>query len=144
MRQTNVGFNEMSRIVPKRPGLPPLWSGMPYLMLLHGGQTSAKHFWKAYREFQILLKNRDSAYRQLRIPKSSGDTRVLSVPGWEVNKHQRYILKNILYRIPVSEHACSYHKRRGLTDLAAPHVGHEVLVHVDIENFFPALQNKWS
>ena len=98
-----------------------------------------KYFWKEYREFNTLLETRDSAYRQSRIPKNNGGTRVLLVPSWELNKHQRYILKNILYRIPVSEHACAYHKRRGLTDLAEPHVGHEVLIHFDIEDFFSSI-----
>ena len=139
MGQAKVGINEMTRIEPKHPGLPPLWSKIPYLMLLHDCQTTAKYFWKEYREFNTLLETRDSAYRQSRIPKNNGGTRVLLVPSWELNKHQRYILKNILYRIPVSEHACAYHKRRGLTDLAEPHVGHEVLIHFDIEDFFSSI-----
>ena len=126
----------MTKVEPKYPGLPPLWSKMPYLMLLYDCQTTAKYFWKDYREFNELLENRDSAYRQIKIPKNSGGMRCLLVPSWIITKHQHYILKNILYRIPVSEYACAYHKRRGLKDLAAPHIGNRVLIHFDLDNFF--------
>ena len=139
MRQANVSFHELMRTSPRYPGLPPLWSKLPYLMLLGDGQTTAKYFWKSYRELNALLQTRDSHYRRTSIPKNSGGIRELLVPDQELKKHQKFILKEILYRIPVSESACAYHKRRGLTDLARPHVGHEVLLHFDVEDFFSSI-----
>lgn len=139
MKQANASSNELMRAMPRHPGLPPLWSKMPYLMLLGDGQTTAKYFWKSYRELNTLLQARDSHYKPTSIPKSSGGTRELLVPDQELRKHQKFILKEILYRIPVSECACAYHKRRGLTNLARPHVGHDVLLHFDIKNFFSSI-----
>jgi len=139
MHEAKVGFNEITSVNPKYAGLPPLWSRLPYLMLLHNEQKTSKYFWKEYREFDQLLTTRDSHYRRSRIPKNSGGTRELLVPDWDMRHHQRFIQKNILYKIPVSEHACAYHKRRGLTDLARPHIGHNTLIHLDIKDFFTSI-----
>lgn len=139
MGEAKVGFKEVTQITPKHSGLPPLWSRLPYLMLLHDAQKTSKYFWKEYREFDDLLRTRDSHYRRSRIPKNNGGTRELLVPDWDMRRHQRFIQKNILYKIPVSEHACAYHKHRGLVDLARPHIGHEVLIHIDIKDFFTSI-----
>ena len=136
MRQVKASFNEIAKISPKHPGLPPLWSRLPYLMLLHEAQTTTKYFWKEYRKFDELLKSSDSHYRRSYIPKNNGGSRELLVPDWDLRHHQRFIQKSILYKIPVSEHACAYHKHRGLTDLARPHIGHDILIHIDIKDFF--------
>lgn len=139
MRQIKAGFNEVTNVAPKHSGLPPLWSKTPYLMLFYDGGTTTKYFWKEYREFNELLKNRDSHYTHSYIPKNNGGTRELLVPDWGLRRHQRFIQKNILYKIPVSQYACAYHKRHGLTDLAEPHIGHETLIHMDIKDFFSSI-----
>lgn len=139
MDQADISYQEMIRVKPKHPGLPPLWSKIPYLMLLLEHQNTAKYFWKGYRELNTLLEKRDSFYRPARIPKAGGGTRNLLTPLGELMRHQKFILKNILYRIPVSEYACAYHKHRGLTHLAQPHVGHKTLLHLDIADFFSSI-----
>ena len=139
MNDANIGINEMTALSLKCPGLPPLWSRIPYLMIMHPEGMSTKYFWKAYRLFDQLLKTRDSHYKQSYIPKASGGSRELLVPDWDLRHHQKYILQNILYKLPVSEYACAYHKHRGLTNLAKPHVGHEVLIHLDIKDFFGSI-----
>ena len=139
MTGAGIGINEMTSLSLKHPGLPPIWSRIPYLMIMHPDGTSTNHFWKYYRLFDELLKTRDSHYKQAYIPKASGGTRELLIPDWEIRHHQKYILKDILYKIPVSKHACAYHKHRGLADLAQPHVGHKVLIHLDIKDFFNSI-----
>lgn len=139
MSEAKVGFNQITNLTLKHPGLPPLWSRLPYLMLLHRSGTTTKYFWKAYREFDELLRTRDSHYKQAYIPKASGGTRELLVPDWNLRHHQRFIQTTILYKIPISQHACAYHKRRSLKDLAAPHIGHSTLIHIDIKNFFSSI-----
>ena len=91
---------------------------------------------KHTEEFTQLLKTRDSHYRHNYIPKNSVGTRELLVPDWELSCHQGHILKNILYKIPVSYNARAYHKHRGLTNLAILHIGHDVFIHMGIEDFF--------
>lgn len=137
--QAKVGFNEFSKVSPKLCNLPPLWSKIPYVMLMNPYQETTKYFWKAYRELNELLRTRDSHYKQAYIPKASGGVRTLLVPDGYLRRHQKNILKNVLYHIKVSDHACAYHKRRGLVDLAKPHVGHEILIHIDIKDFFSSI-----
>ena len=139
LQQVKADFTEITRTKPKYLGLPPLWSKLPYLMLQHDLQETTKYFWKEYRLFNGLLETRDRHYTRSQIPKSNGGTRELMVPDCELRYHQHFILHNILYKIPVSEHACAYHKHRGLTDLAAPHVGHDTLIHMDIRDFFSSI-----
>ena len=139
MCQAKAGFNQITDLALKYPGLPPLWSRLTYLMLLHPSGTTTKFFWKAYREFDELLKTRDSHYKKTYIPKASGGTRELLVPDWTLRHHQRYIQKTILYKIPISPQACAYHKRRNLKDLAEPHIGHNTLIHIDIKDFFSSI-----
>ena len=137
--EARVGFNQLTGLALKHAGLPPLWSRLPYLMLLYDSGTTTKFFWKEYRLFDDLLKTRDSHYKHSYIPKTSGGTRELLVPDWDLRHHQRFIQKTILYKIPVSQHACAYHKRRNLKDLAEPHVGHSTLIHIDIKDFFSSI-----
>lgn len=139
MQQAHADFNEITRSKPKYMGLPPLWSKLPYLMLQRGPLEPTKFFWMEYRKFNDLLENRDQHYYHAHIPKNSGGTRTLTVPDHNLQYHQYFILHNILYKIPVSEHACAYHRYRGLTDLAAPHVGHDTLIHIDIQDFFSSI-----
>lgn len=137
--EAKVGFNQFTGLSLKHSGLPPLWSKLPYLMLLHDSGTTTKFFWKEYRLFNTLLKTRDSHYKHSYIPKASGGTRELLVPDWDLRHHQRFIQTNILYKIPVSQYACAYHKRRNLKELAEPHIGHGTLIHIDIKDFFSSI-----
>lgn len=137
--EAGISFNEIINCPSKYPGLPPIWSRIPYLMLLNDLQTSTKLFWKSYRHLDTLIKNADRHYSPAFIPKSNGNTRALMVPDDELRRHQWYIHRNILCRIPVSEYAFAYCKHRGLTDLAQPHIGQETLIHLDIQDFFSAI-----
>ena len=139
MQQANISFTELAGVTPKYAGLPPLWSKIAYLMLRYPDQTTSKYFWKTYRVFHDLLKTRDAHYKSRSIPKNSGGTRELLIPDWDLRHHQRFILNTILYKIPVSKHACAYHKHRGLLDLAQPHLGHKTLLHMDIQDFFHSI-----
>lgn len=64
--QAKVGFGEVARVAFTHPGLPPLWSELPYLMLVYDVQGSTKHFWKAYRRVYSTAENeRQSLSSQL-------------------------------------------------------------------------------
>lgn len=139
MGAAGIRIHELMQCTPKQPGLPPLWSRMPYLLLLQSHQANTKLFWKAYREFDVLLKNTDQHYTPAYIPKNNGKTRALMIPDQELRYHQRFIQESILNKLPVSEHAYAYRKHRGLTDLATPHIGHETLIHLDIKDFFSSI-----
>ncbi len=136
MCQAKVSIKELNKVTPLQPGLPPIWSRLPYLLLVHHPEGSDRHFWQQYRTFNSLLHQRNLHYYESWIPKNSGGIRSLMIPDLTLRLHQRFILRDILYYIPVSPYACAYRKGRGLRDLARPHTGHETLIHLDLADFF--------
>jgi len=78
-------------------------------------------------------------YVHFEVPKKSGGTRVLSAPHKSMAAAQKYILTEILNRLPVEEPAHGFVMGRCIVTNAAPHVGHAVLVNLDLENFFPSI-----
>lgn len=137
--QAGITVTEIMEHKPKIPGLPPLWSKLTYLMLADWANVEPKFFWKAYREFDELLENIDCHYAPAYIPKNNGGKRALMVPDETLRYHQRLILDSILRHIPISDYACAYRRGYGLVDLAAPHIGHETLIHLDIRDFFSSI-----
>ncbi len=75
-------------------------------------------------------------YVRRRIPGRQGRGRWLHQPRPLLMRVQRCIAREILAEIPL--HAAAHAYRRGLSvrDCAAPHVGHRVVLKIDLENFF--------
>ena len=140
--QAKVNFAELTQGRPNIHGLPPLWSKMAYVMVAYPNGESLKHFWVKYREISEIAANRDCYYRRAIIPKNGNGLRRLQVPRYELMWHQHFILKEILRRLPISEHACAYRKGVSLIDLAAPHVGNKILLHFDIKDFFHSIDEQ--
>ena len=117
--------------------LPPLWSVLSYVMLQCDGEET--HIWRRYRLLTELAKNPASGYHRRWITKSNGELRPLSVPGGEIRRQQRFIMNQILCQLPVDNHACAYRRGVGIRDCAQPHIGREVLIHLDIRDFFGSI-----
>ena len=75
-------------------------------------------------------------YREVKIPKSDGGVRVLSVPDAVLKKVQRAIAEKLLAYEPVSRYAKAYKVASGVRKNARPHVGKAKLLKLDIEKFF--------
>ena len=73
------------------------------------------------------------------IPKRSGGTRLLSAPHSSLAAAQRWILEHILERLAFDEPAHGFVKGRSTVTNARPHVGRDVVVNLDLENFFPSI-----
>ena len=119
-----------------KPRLPPLWSPLSYLLWKHHGEA-APILWREYRELQALVKNRDTHYQRVQIPKNSGHGyRLLEIPDFELRFHQEWIREEILSHLPVDDCAYAYRKGVSVRDCAAVHCGQSVLLHLDIRDFF--------
>lgn len=138
MGQAKVSLSEVVGQTQIARHLPPLWSTMSYVMLFYPEKPPAA-FWKKYRELIDLANHREKFYDKAYRPKRTSGTRTLLVPKYEIRRHQKFILKEILQRLCVSENTCSYRKGRGIKDLAGPHAGHDILVHLDIKDFFGSI-----
>lgn len=73
------------------------------------------------------------------LPKRSGGQRLILAPKRELKALQRHILRALLDRVPPSEVAHGFVAGRSIVTNAAPHVGKQVVLNLDLENFFPSL-----
>lgn len=72
------------------------------------------------------------------LPKRSGGVRLVEKPKTRLKELQRQILSNIFNRIPVHTAVHGFVRRRSIVSFAAPHVGKQILLRLDLQNFFPA------
>jgi RNA-directed DNA polymerase len=77
-------------------------------------------------------------YRYTWIPKRLG-SRLVEAPKPRLRELQRRILRGILDRVPA--HRCAHGFRAGHScrTFIAPHVGREVVLRMDLRNFFPGI-----
>jgi len=75
-------------------------------------------------------------YKILR--KRSGGVRLIESPKAWLKELQRRVLMGILDRVPVHPAVHGFVKGRSIATFAAPHVGREVVLRLDLQDFFPA------
>ncbi len=84
-------------------------------------------------------KERYNSYREFSIPKKSGAQRIIQAPCDELKAIQTWIKENILDKFQVSEYAKGFVKGISIYDNAFPHVGKELVINIDIKDFFPSI-----
>jgi len=77
-------------------------------------------------------------YRIVR--KSSGGLRLIEAPKVKLKQVQRLVLRAILEKIPVHPFVHGFVSGRSVHSFAAPHVGKEYVLRVDLEDFFPCIR----
>lgn len=83
-----------------------------------------------------------SHYVQFTIPKRSGGVRLISAPLERLKRAQHWILENLLTRQWVHDAAHGFRKDRSIVSNARPHVGAEVVINLDLKDFFPTVTYK--
>lgn len=78
-------------------------------------------------------------YHSWQIAKRSGGVRTISCPHTKLKNAQRWILDNILSKRPIHDAAHGFVPGRSTLSGAEPHVGSQVLVNVDLQDFFPTI-----
>lgn len=86
------------------------------------------------------IASTDEFYTDVKIPKHNGKYRNISMPSYNLKKIQRWILDFILYNIEVSECCTGFTKGRSIVDNAIKHTKKEIVINLDIENFFPSIE----
>jgi RNA-directed DNA polymerase len=88
-----------------------------------------------------ICKNRRSYYNRFFInKKAKGKKREILAPNDELKELQNKLLNHFLYqRFIPSVYATGFVVDRSIVDNAMAHVGAEILVTVDIKNFFPSI-----
>ena len=83
--------------------------------------------------------SRVTHYQRFLIPKKIGGDRLISAPMPRLKRVQYWILDNILTAIPVHDAVHGFAADRSIVSNALPHVGREVVVNLDLKDFFPTL-----
>lgn len=73
------------------------------------------------------------------VPKRSGGMRQLAAPHRTLARCQRWVLEHILARLPAAGAAHGFVAGRSTRTNAAPHVGQDVVVNLDLRDFFPSI-----
>ncbi|WP_445637408.1 RNA-directed DNA polymerase [Nostoc sp. DSM 114161] len=81
-------------------------------------------------------------YVYFKISKKTGGERLISAPKPYLKAAQRWILENILEKLEVHHAAHGFCKNRSIVTNAQPHIGADVIVNIDLENFFQSISYK--
>jgi RNA-directed DNA polymerase len=94
-------------------------------------------------ELRWLSFHRDAAtrlhYQRFTIPKRDGSARAIWAPLPRLKAAQRWILHNIVERLPVHGKSHGFLAGRSIATNAAVHTGAKLLVKVDLKDFFPTV-----
>lgn len=84
-------------------------------------------------------ENKSSLYREFSIPKKSGGVRQIEAPSKRLKEIQRWIKDEIVDKFVVSEYATGFRKNMSIVYNARKHVGKELVINMDIKDFFPSV-----
>jgi retron-type reverse transcriptase len=80
-----------------------------------------------------------SHYVYFEVPKRSGGMRLLSAPHQALGAAQRWVLSEILEKVTFEDEAHGFVKGRSTVTNARPHLGRDVVVNLDLQDFFPSI-----
>ena len=114
-----------------------------YLPALSRPEDVAKAMGISVGELRFLAFARRTStlthYQRFKIPKKTGGERLISAPMPRLKRAQRWILDNILHRVDLHEAAHGFRPGRSIVTNAQPHTKADVVVNLDLENFFPTV-----
>jgi RNA-directed DNA polymerase len=78
-------------------------------------------------------------YRYRWIAKRDGSARLVEAPKQKLRAIQRFLLEKVLNAIPPHEAVHGFRTGRSIKTFTDPHVGRQVVLKVDLRNFFPSV-----
>ena len=78
-------------------------------------------------------------YRRFGIAKKTGGIRLISAPMPRLKRAQEWVLFNILEKVELHRAAHGFRRGRSIVTNARPHRNSDVVINVDVENFFPTV-----
>jgi RNA-directed DNA polymerase len=80
-----------------------------------------------------------SHYVRFKIAKKTGGERLISAPLPKMKAAQHWILDRILEKVPMHAAAHGFRRGRSIVTNATPHVGTDVVINLDLKDFFPSI-----
>lgn len=106
-------------------------------------EALAKYFDTTVGELRFLAFNREVSktthYRRFYLTKKSGGQRLISAPMPRLKEIQYQILNRLLYRVDVHDAVHGFAPGRSILTNAQPHVGQDVVINMDMKDFFPTV-----
>ena len=78
-------------------------------------------------------------YQRFTMPKKTGGERIISAPMPRLKAVQHWILGHILEKVSVHEAAHGFMPKKSIVSNAIPHLALEVVINLDMKNFFPTI-----
>jgi hypothetical protein len=78
-------------------------------------------------------------YKRFYIPKKTGGKRLISTPMPKLKQAQYWLLENMLNKVATHDAAHGFVRQRSIVSNALPHVGAEVVINIDMKDFFPTI-----
>ena len=91
---------------------------------------------KYIKTLYSISNNIEKNYRVYKIKKRNGKYRTIYEPNSLLKHIQKQILNNILNNKSISKYAKAYHKGISLKDNAIPHINKDIILKLDIKDFF--------
>ena len=91
---------------------------------------------KYIKTIYSISTNIEKNYKLYKIKKRNGKYRTIYEPNLILKQIQKQILNNILNNKSISKYAKAYHKGIQLKDNAIPHINKEMILKLDIKDFF--------
>lgn len=85
---------------------------------------------------EVQLRGVPISYRTFSIRKRTGGERVIAVPGDALKAMQKRILRRLLGRLRAHPCATGFERGHSIVSNAMPHVGQDVVIKLDIKDFF--------
>ena len=130
----NDAVNNLDSLV--RHGLP-VFTNETDLANAMGISLSALRFLAFSRKVSTV-----SHYRKFYLAKKSGGKRLISAPMPRLKNVQYWILENILQRIKVHPAVHGFIPQHSILTNATPHIGKDVVLNIDVKDFFPSIHFK--
>lgn len=113
---------------------------LPELKDVHG---LAKALELSVARIRWLIYQRDvdrgTHYKRWTIPKRDGSPRLISSPKPDLKAAQHWILHNVCERLPIHGAAHGFVAGRSIVTNAVPHAGAQVVVKLDLKDFYPTI-----
>lgn len=116
------------------------------LPVIHNSLSFANAMGVTLNELRFLSFNRKTSkvnhYRRFYIAKKTGGERLISAPMPRLKRAQYWILDNILGKLEVEDCAHGFVPGKSIVTNAEPHVGKDVVINLDLKDFFPTISYK--
>lgn len=91
-------------------------------------------------QLDFFIRNKRKVYVSYKMKKKRGGYRTIDAPSKKLKFVQRWILGNILYSMRVNKDSHGFIPGRSIATNAQIHVGQELVMGIDLKDFFPSIK----